>query len=916
VVLVTKAGWALALAVALPIAVLFGPALISDRSFAMRDAAHFYYPLFEWCARQWGTGRVPLWNPYENCGLAVLADASSSIFYPGKLLFLLPLDFALRYKLYVIAHVVLAAAGSYWLARAWKASQAAAAVAAIAYACGGNVVFQYCNVVFLVGAAWLPLAALAADRMLRERSWRAAVLLGLVLALMVLGGDPQAAYHSLLIAGFYALVLAAQTNADAPQSVRQRLGGLGLRLGLTGLAAGIGFLLAAVQILPSAEATAFSERAAYDRPRNIYEAARTAASEATPGETPAQSIARGLFTQPARGTHQDLAYDFSVGPWRLAEYVWPNIAGRMLPTNRRWLSLLPMEGRTWTPTLYLGLLPLVIGLAAWRVRGGEARQRWLSWLVLIFTLGSFGWYGLGWLAGEAYAFLYRESDTRLGVAPPVGGVYWLMVTLLPSYIYFRYPAKLLPLGSLGLSQLAAVGWDRALAEPRPKLARFLTILGIGSGAGAFVIWCLGTSVGLFPARLPADSSLGPFDRNGAYQDILGALVQTAAVALASAWLLKKAWSDAERKSVWQWTLVGLTAAEVALANAWLVVTAPAAIWRDESPIAAAIQAPDGEAASGARLPPRVFRANLGSWRPAPFQERSSADRPAELAAWERDTLFPKYHLPSGLSLVESYGSIKLLDYESLLFVARQHGPKQADGSLLPQPTSLRLLGTEYLVLPEKHTPQFAERVTVANGNWPQDATLWRMKRTLPRAWIVHEVAVLPPLPRPLRMAAVDQRSREVLFPNRQARDFRRVAVVETDQPLAEWSRSSGAAEATEEPCRITHYGPRRVVVEAELAQAGLLVLSDAWYPGWKAMATSSGQSHELPIYRTNRVLRGVWLPAGRHTVEFRFEPASFYRGAWISGLSWILVAVGGMYAVVSAIWGLTRLQLAAGSNGS
>ena len=105
--------WIALAAVAIPLAALFGPVLVTDRSFAMRDAAHFYYPLFEWCCREWAAGRVPLWNPYENCGLPVLADATSSVFYPGKLLFLLPVDFALRYKLYVIGHVVLAAVGSY-----------------------------------------------------------------------------------------------------------------------------------------------------------------------------------------------------------------------------------------------------------------------------------------------------------------------------------------------------------------------------------------------------------------------------------------------------------------------------------------------------------------------------------------------------------------------------------------------------------------------------------------------------------------------------------------------------------------------------------------------------------------------------------------------------------------------------------
>lgn len=894
----TKVGWATLLAVAIPIAVLFGPVLFSDRSFAMRDAAHFYHPLFEWCCREWGAGRVPLWNPYENCGLPVLADASSSIFYPGKLVFLLPVDFNLRYKLYVIGHVVLAAGGSYCLARRWKATPYAAAIAAIAYACGGNVVFQYCNAVFLVGAAWLPLAALAADRMLRGRSWPAAVLLGVVLAMMILGGDPQAAYHGLLITGLYALILGCAKDSTAAPSWTTRLRGLAMLLGLTGAAAVVGFGLAAVQILPSSEATQFSERAAFDRPRNIYEATSVAlnpASDLPYDKTRAAAIVKGLACKVPEGTHHDLAFDFSVGPWRLTEYLWPNIGGRMLPTNRRWFSLLPFEGRVWTPTLYMGLLPVLLGLACLRLRGGEPRQRWLTWLVLIFTLASFGMYGLGWVIIESYALLKQAhlvggDPTKIDLAPGFGGVYWFFVTFLPTYIYFRYPAKLLPLVSLGLSQLAASGWDRTFAHPRPWLSRVLLVLGYGSAAAAMLVWFLQT--GLFPSKLPGDSSLGPFDRSGAYYDVLTALVQAAIVSLGMHWSLKQAWREPAQSQRWQLALLIFTAVEIAVANYWLVMSAPGSIWRDESAIAATIKS----ATADSVLPPRVFRAGLGNWRPPSFKQKSSQGRVAELTRWEQGTLFPKYHLPSGLSLVESYGSIKLLDYESLLFVARSNRPKEPDGSTLPQPTPLRLLGTEYLVLPQSHAPKYADRVPAESAkDWPESAALWRMQRPLPRAWIVHDITVLPPLARPLRIAAVDRRSAEVLYPNRKARDFTHSAVVETAEPQAEWSTAPAATPLTAaEPCRITHFDPQRLTVEAKLAQPGLLVLGEAWFPGWQATVTTGGKSHAAPVYRTNRVLRGVWLPAGKHQVEFRFQPASFYRGAWLSGVSWLLVAIVGV----------------------
>ena len=182
----------------------FADALFRGGMFVFRDAAHYYYPLFQLVADQWAAGRVPLWNPYENLGMPLAADPTASVFYPGKLIFALPLGYAWTYKLYIMAHLLLAAAAAYRLARHWQASVIAAGVCAISYAFSGNVLVNYCNVVYLVGAAWMPLALLAADRMLRERSLRWAAALGMVLALMVLGGDPQAAYHAGLLAAMYA----------------------------------------------------------------------------------------------------------------------------------------------------------------------------------------------------------------------------------------------------------------------------------------------------------------------------------------------------------------------------------------------------------------------------------------------------------------------------------------------------------------------------------------------------------------------------------------------------------------------------------------------------------------------------------------------------------------------------------------
>ena len=58
----------------------------------------------------------------------------------------------------------------------------------------------------------------------------------------------------------------------------------------------------------------------------------------------------------------------------------------------------------------------------------------------------------------------------------------------------------------------------------------------------------------------------------------------------------------------------------------------------------------------------------------------------------------------------------------------------------------------------------------------------------------------------------------------------------------------------------------------------LLVLSDRWYPGWKA--TVNGRNAD--VLRANGVFRAVEVPAGVSDVEFRFLPRSLRLGAAVS----------------------------------
>ena len=82
----------------------------------------------------------------------------------------------------------------------------------------------------------------------------------------------------------------------------------------------------------------------------------------------------------------------------------------------------------------------------------------------------------------------------------------------------------------------------------------------------------------------------------------------------------------------------------------------------------------------------------------------------------------------------------------------------------------------------------------------------------------------------------------------------------------------------------------RVEIRTNSREPSFLVLSDAFYPGWKA----SVDEQETKIFVTNYALRGVAVPAGSHTIVFSYEPRSVRTGILILALSvlaWAIVLV-------------------------
>ena len=85
------------------------------------------------------------------------------------------------------------------------------------------------------------------------------------------------------------------------------------------------------------------------------------------------------------------------------------------------------------------------------------------------------------------------------------------------------------------------------------------------------------------------------------------------------------------------------------------------------------------------------------------------------------------------------------------------------------------------------------------------------------------------------------------------------------------------------------YETNNVMIETISDKSSLMILTDVYYPGWKALIDGV----ETKVYRADGLVRAVFVPEGNHTVEFVYLPESYSTGIIISVISAIIL--GGIY---------------------
>ncbi len=232
-------------------------------------------------------------------------------------------------------------------------------------------------------------------------------------------------------------------------------------------------------------------------------------------------------------------------------------------------------------------------------------------------------------------------------------------------------------------------------------------------------------------------------------------------------------------------------------------------------------------------------------------------------------------VPAHLQDIQGYNSVRIARYERLFTALNRAFLGYRNSYVSPrgiQSPLLDLLNVRYIVVPESKPRRWSGTqwlesaypiVYAGSGN-----QIFERSRTLPRAWIVHSAQRTEPK-EALNLLA----SRQV--------DPRRTVLLEQQPPSL-----APVADPSADKAEITSYEAERIELQTSTGAEGMLVVSEVYYPAWKAYV----DGRPVPVYVANTVLRAVPVPAGDHIVELRYESTALRAGIALSLLAYLTLA--------------------------
>jgi len=816
-----------ALTLLLLLSYFYWPALSGQASLYTNDIALFFEPLCTYVGQSLRHGRFPLWNELSYTGMPQIALPFPCLLYPPTWLFA-AFNFSCALSLNLVGHQVLAGVGFYLLVRGFAGRKIAALACGIAYALSGYFFAMQTNYNNVCSAAWIPLVIFSLYR-ISSRPFSAAKFFAAVLifALFALSGAPE-----LIVLGsfFSASFLLASTVYDASRRLaaggaQGRLRSDLLSLFYRLLAILLGLLIAAPLILPTYEWLALSPR--------------------------------------GTGLDFEQVFHWSANWYDFLSVICSQPLGDISILEGRALALLVPSRVGFLPYLsspYLG--PVLFTFAIW----GAFSARWkLRWAALILLVG-----GSLFAAGSNSFFMP-----------------WLFA-VLPKLAVFRYPVKFMIIPLFGLCLLAAGGVQSGLRQAVSlkqivaSCAFWLAICGLG----AYFYFDQDLK---FTAQHVSDTT------NIARSMLGRECFVTALIGLLICLLQFVYQRDSLRRAFYcACILVAMTGTLMTSALAFQRHFAPANFYEKQTAINLEIRrfASDFDPKYQ-----RVLSVEYNGMNPPGayyFDKVKQMPPSAVMIEFNRDLLEPNTHMDAGLTAPYGYEGALVGTYKSYFHKLNRVCAKVRKENKPPFDVPLArfcyLTATRFIFAQAENIDSaghLSKSLPLLDSEYWQllktdpylNFRLYAVKGSLPRAYFA-------------RTWRVENDEEKVL--NEMAESFdkrldpRHETILQT-VPQSKQSSANLQLDVSQSQDRSSSSGKiafvrdkdEELVLSTDSAKAELMVLSDTYYPGWKAYIDGAS----VAIYKANVFNRAIFVPVGQHTISFKYQPTSFYLGLAASLLS-------------------------------
>jgi hypothetical protein len=890
------------------------------------DEVRLFFPFLTVVQQELRQGVIPFWNPHIAAGVPVQASGFYKVLYPPIAVLLLVLPVAYSMSLSIILHTFMGALFTYFFLREIGSGRFGCMIAAIVFAFGGYLVILMPSTAQFPTIIWLPLLLWSLERTLRRKNWRWAIIGGLVLTMQVLAGQLQVVLYSLTGLTFYAVyrtVMILFDTKDLKDSMQPLLHVAVVTL--------IGLGLAAFQILPTLELAAQGIRT------------EMAAVGATTGNFP------GVLNE--------------ISPKTLLRVIIPDIFGSDLDKN-----IAPgFTHGVYTYFGLLPLFFIVASLFSphRRLAWGLLGIALLVWLVMYSVPPFYQLFDMFYPSFKELGFHRAQMLTAMFGAAAVGlGADWLIrerpAAFIRKLIYGGLVgAALLVVVLVGVAYAAKYQqrffWfvpslDRLEPEPVYLLSSLLFgLLFLVAGICLLWLWAVNgigrNTFGVMALVLIViDLFLTHIDYLPAYEPKMLYPPTPSIIAMHEleaqndqpfriVSVNRLFWGDIATVFAFD-DVQGYDSFLLKRYSDYVDLTEARA---DTNFRIAAFEARTSKFLDALNVKyiyaPR-YKLTGGDWvslltqveSPQVESPHSYAGQPDEwtLKGWLQPVMLAP--TPSKITFAGR------LDYPTQIETAVAFAPEQwgqpdagvifevtvQDASLLEpqivlsqrlttreaagqewQPVVIDLsefTGREILV---SFVTTAVDPATKWDAAWANPLlsdsskvellyygpnSIYLNKNYLPRAWVVHQVTEVAPEDTEAAIVALSDPEFEPA----------QMAVIEgnLEQPVVPASGSETVTAVSR--------SSSSTIFQAQLSAPGLLVLSDIYYPGWNAYV----DGEQRPLYATNVAMRGVFLPEGNHTVEFRYEPQTFRMGLYISAAT-VLILLG----VVAGLWGYKKRKV-------